>query len=162
MARLANMVSSKGQTVGLIDKLAATCSLLRYGKATEVFHAEFGQNWTGDKIRKGDKATPEGVYKIIKKKNTGNTRYYKSLLLNYPNAEDKARFSAMIKKGLIPGNSKIGSLIEIHGEGGKGVSWTDGCIALSNADMDKVFQQCKVSTPVIIIGSQRTLNEYLK
>ncbi|MBE0650899.1 MAG: L,D-transpeptidase family protein [Bacteroidales bacterium] len=161
-ARLARSLSSRGQTVILVDKLAATCSVLKSGKTLETFHAEFGQNWTGDKIRRGDKATPEGVYKIIRKKDHGNTKYYKSLLLNYPNNEDKARFTALIKKGNIPKNSKIGSLIEIHGDGGKGVSWTDGCIALSNADMDKVFQQCRVSTPVIIIGSERTLNEYLK
>lgn len=161
-AELARHLSSRGQIVILINKLEATCTVLKSGKSLEVFSAEFGKNWTGDKIRKGDKATPEGVYKVIKKKSGAKTKYYKSLLLNYPNNEDKARFSSLVKKGVIPKNSKIGNLIEIHGEGGKGVFWTDGCIALSNSDMDKVFSLCKVSTPVIIIGSEKPLQEYFK
>ncbi len=161
-ARLARKLSAQGQTVLLIDKLAATCSVLRGGKIAEIFPAEFGRHWTGDKIRKGDKATPEGVYRIIKKRHPGSTRYYKSLLLDYPNAEDQARFAALKRSGLLPRNASIGGGIEIHGEGGKGVSWTDGCIALANADMDRIFRYCNVATPVIIIGSARSLNEYLK
>ena len=48
------------------------------------FDAELGTNWVGDKRVKGDKATPEGMYKITKKFDGRKTKYYKALLLDYP------------------------------------------------------------------------------
>ena len=44
------------------------------------FDAELGKNWVGDKRVKGDKATPEGMYKITKKFGSNKTKYYKALL----------------------------------------------------------------------------------
>ncbi len=158
----ATELSKKGRTVLLINKMDATCVVLKSGKQVETFKTEFGKNWMGDKIRMGDKATPEGIYQVLKKKRGSDTKYYKSLLLNYPNADDKARFDQAVKQGVIPKNSHIGNLIEIHGNGGKGVNWTDGCIALSNQDMDVLYRLCEVNTPVIIIGAARSLDEYLK
>jgi len=43
-------------------------------------------------------------------------------------------------------------LIEIHGEGGKGANWTQGCIALKNEDMDELFDLAQIGTPVTIVG----------
>ncbi len=60
------------------------------------------------------------MYKIIEKKQNGQTKYYKALLLNYPNEDDKKRFLANKKNGIISKDAKIGNLIEIHGNGGKG------------------------------------------
>jgi L,D-peptidoglycan transpeptidase YkuD (ErfK/YbiS/YcfS/YnhG family) len=54
---------------------------------------------------------------------------------------------------VVPANAGIGSLIEIHGEGGQGRDWTDGCVALSNSDMDRVFSHARVGTPVTIVGT---------
>jgi len=155
-------LSKNGRTVLLINKMDATCVVLKSGKKVNSFKTEFGKNWMGDKVRMGDKTTPEGVYQVTKKKSGTQTRYYKSLLLNYPNADDKARFALAVKQGIIPKNSHIGNLIEIHGDGGKGVNWTDGCVALSNKDMDLLYKLCEVNTPVIIIGSTQSLEEYLK
>ncbi|MFA5418032.1 MAG: L,D-transpeptidase [Bacteroidales bacterium] len=161
-ARLATKLSSKRKIVILINKLESTCSVLKSGKTIHTFQAELGQNWLGDKVRMGDKATPEGVYKVLKKKSGNETKFYKSLLINYPNDEDKVRFKKLLADKKIPGNSRIGNLIEIHGNGGKGVHWTDGCIALSDSDMDKIYKLCKVNTPVIIIGSNKPMNKYFK
>lgn len=161
-SKLAVELSSKGKTVLFVNKLESTCSVLKSGKIIKIFSAEFGQNWLGDKIRMGDKATPEGVYKVTKKKKGRETKFYKSLLLNYPNDEDKVRFDALIKNGEIPKNSRIGNLIEVHGHGGKGVNWTDGCIALSDNDMDVLFDLCSNSTTVIIVGSEKPFNSYFK
>lgn len=110
---------------------------------------------------KGDQSTPQGVYKVTEKKKDVKTKYYEALLLDYPNSADKIRFDRMKKSGSIPVNTRIGGLIEIHGEGGKGIHWTDGCIALTNKDMDSVYNLCSVGTSVVIIGSDKSLDEYL-
>ena len=159
--KLAFNLSKKGQTVILVDKIKSTCFILKGGKEIKTFSAEFGKSWMGDKLYAGDKATPEGVYKVTEKKNNGKTRYYKALLLNYPNNEDQNRYNKMVKSGEISKRTGIGGLIEIHGDGGKGVHWTDGCIALENKEMDVVYSQCSVNTPVIIVGSRLPLEDYL-
>jgi L,D-peptidoglycan transpeptidase YkuD (ErfK/YbiS/YcfS/YnhG family) len=53
----------------------------------------------------------------------------------------------------VPLRAGVGSLIEIHGDGGQGRDWTDGCVALSNSDMDRVFARARVGTPVTIVGT---------
>ncbi len=152
---------SKKQTIVLVNKMEATCAVLKGGKVIKVFDAEFGPNWMGDKIMKGDRATPQGIYKITNKKKGSSTKYYKAMLLNYPNDEDVARFDRMKKAGSISKSAHIGGLIEIHGHGGKGVHWTEGCVALTDNEMDVIYDLCKVGTLVFIVGSDKTLKEYL-
>ena len=158
---LAYNLSKKGQTVILVDKIQSTLIILKGGKEFKTFPAEFGSSWMGDKLFEGDKATPEGVYKVTEKKSKAKTKYYKALLINYPNNEDQKRYDRMVKSGEISRKTGIGSLIEIHGDGGKGVHWTDGCVALENKEMDVVFSQSTVNTPVIIVGSRLPLEDYL-
>jgi hypothetical protein len=43
-------------------------------------------------------------------------------------------------------------LIEIHGEGGRGKDWTQGCVALTNSDIDDLFGRVAIGTPVTIVG----------
>jgi L,D-peptidoglycan transpeptidase YkuD (ErfK/YbiS/YcfS/YnhG family) len=145
-------------TVIIIDKFAQKCYVYNGGKLKKEFNAELGPHWIGTKQYRGDKATPEGRYHITKKKARHDTKYYKALLISYPNDEDKARYSANVKKGNIPRRG-IGNLIEIHGGGGKGINWTDGCIALTNDDIDRLFALVSVGTPVTIVGSLRSLQE---
>jgi L,D-peptidoglycan transpeptidase YkuD (ErfK/YbiS/YcfS/YnhG family) len=160
-AKLAYKLSKNGQTVILVDKIQSTLILLKGGKEFKSFEAEFGISWMGDKLHAGDKATPEGVYKVIEKKSGSRTKYHKALLINYPNNEDQRRYDRMVKSGEISRKTGIGGLIEIHGDGGKGVNWTDGCVALENKEMDVVFSQSAMNTPVIIVGSRVPLEEYL-
>ncbi len=139
---------SKGQKVILIDKYAHKLMVYQGGRIIRQFDAEFGINWMGDKRRRGDKATPEGIYKITQKKDGARTRFYKAMLINFPNDEDRrnARYD-------------MGGLIEIHGDGGKGVDWTDGCIALRNDDIDLLFRLVGPGTPVVIVGSLKPISE---
>ncbi|MCB2208780.1 MAG: L,D-transpeptidase family protein [Bacteroidetes bacterium] len=146
----------------IIDKFARKCMFYNKGVLQYEFDIELGPNWIGDKKRQGDKSTPEGVYKVTRKKKNGETIYYKALLLNYPNENDKKRFVQNKKNGVIAGHATIGNLIEIHGRGGKGTDWTDGCIALKDTDMDKLFTACQVGTEVVIVGSLKTYDELLK
>ena len=145
----------------IVDKLQHKGYLYYKGKLSKEYDVEFGRNWIGDKHYAGDKATPEGMYKVIKKKSNGDSRYYKAMLINYPNEEDYANFNSKKRQGEISKNSHIGGLIEIHGDGGKGADWTSGCIALSNSEMDELFSKTPVGTPVTIIGSRTSLSDLL-
>jgi tetratricopeptide (TPR) repeat protein len=150
---------SKRQKVVLIDKYAHRCVVYQNGKPTKGFEAELGINWMGDKRRKGDKATPEGVYRVSQKKEGARTKFYKALLINYPNDEDRKRIAAEKKNGTLSSHADIGGLIEIHGHGGKGIDWTDGCVALKNTDMDILFRLVDNGTLVVIVGSLKPMNE---
>jgi hypothetical protein len=142
----------------IIDKFSRKCFVYHAGRPKYEFEAELGKNWVGDKRLKGDMATPEGMYKITKKFDSTKTKYYKALLLDYPNEEDTARFQAEIADGSLPPDAKIGEMIEIHGNGGKGINWTEGCVALTDREMDLVYRIVKVGTPVTIVGSMVNLD----
>jgi hypothetical protein len=146
----------------IIDKFSRKCFVYLKGVKKYEFEAELGANWVGDKRVKGDKATPEGMYKITKKFDGGRTKYYKALLLDYPNEEDKQKFRSEIENGMLPASAKIGGLIEIHGNGGKGIDWTEGCIALTDKEIDLVYKNVKVGTPVTIVGSVVDLENAMK
>ncbi len=143
----------------IVDKYARECTYYKGSHAKFTFPVELGKNWIGDKMYQGDHRTPEGLYKITKKISEGGTNYHKALLLNYPNNLDKQRFILNKKDGNVPQSAKIGGLIEIHGHGGKGVDWTEGCIALRNADIDILYKSLSPGNLVLIIGSGRPLEE---
>jgi hypothetical protein len=143
----------------IVDKFSHKLYVYQKGTLKMEFQAEMGKNWVGDKRVRGDMATPEGMYKVVKKLGPGSTRYHKALLLDYPNAEDKARFRSEILNGSIPENAGIGGLIEIHGHGGRGTDWTEGCIAITDTEMDAVFKIAKAGTPVTIVGSMTELSK---
>ena len=152
----------EGTTCLIIDKFARVCLLYKNGILKGKFDIDLGRNWIGTKNHQGDYMTPEGVYKIIDKKEKGRTNFYKALLINYPNDEDKARFVLNKKNGNIPSRKRIGDLVEIHGLGGKGADWTQGCIALSNNDIDIIYSKCPVGTNVTIVGSLKPLDQIMK
>jgi murein L,D-transpeptidase YafK len=99
---------------------------------------------------------------VTKKKDGRETKYYKALLLNYPNDQDRQRFQQEIKAKTLPRYARIGGLIEIHGGGGKGVNWTDGCIAFADRDMDSIYRTVPAGCPVTIVGSLQPLFEVIK
>jgi len=146
----------------IVDKYSRKVLVYLNGTKKYEYSAELGKNWVGDKRVRGDKATPEGRYTITRKFERNKTKYYKALLLNYPNDEDTAKFIADIARGSLPRSAKIGGMIEIHGNGGKGVDWTEGCIALTDREMDIIFKIVKVGTPVTIVGSMYDLSHVLK
>ena len=142
-----------GGVLIVIDKLARKLEVYDGGKKLATYAAELGANGLKPKRYSGDKATPEGRYRVTEVRGPNATRFYKALMLSYPNAEDRARFDLARQRGEIPQRAGIGSLIEIHGEGGEGKDWTDGCIALRNRDMDSLFRYARVGTPVTIVGT---------
>jgi hypothetical protein len=145
----------------IIDKYSRKCLVYLGGIKKNEYNVELGKNWVGDKRERGDKATPEGMYRVIKKFGNNKTKYHKALLIDYPNEADKEEFRQEIKKGTLPRSARIGNLIEIHGDGGRGVDWTEGCIALTNSEMDAVFKIANEGTPVTIVGSTINLDQIL-
>jgi hypothetical protein len=143
---------STGQPAILVLKEKNILVLLSRGEPVRSYDAEVGSNALGVKERQGDRATPEGRYRILKKKDRGQSRYYRALLLDYPNDADRQRFAAAQRRGQIPRGERIGGLIEIHGEGGRGQNWTEGCVALSNRDLDDLYPRVSAGTRVTIVG----------
>lgn len=141
-----------GGPVILVDKSRRRCHLYRAGRRIASYAADLGPNWLGDKEASGDKKTPEGMYRVTQKKSGRSTKYHKALLINFPNEEDRKQFEAAKRSGAVSRSARIGGLIEIHGDGGRGYDWTLGCVALSNRDMDRLYAQVGVGTPVIIVG----------
>jgi murein L,D-transpeptidase YafK len=150
---------SRSRKTILVDKFAAKCHLYHHEKRIKSFDVELGINWIGDKRHQGDKATPEGQYKVIRKRKGADTNYYKALLLDYPNEQDHKRFEMEIKNGTLSDGTQIGGMIEIHGGGGRGMHWTDGCIALTDNEMDYLYDFASTNTPVTIVGSLVSFEE---
>ncbi len=140
------------RTAILVFKEKNLLTLLRSGIPSRTYRVEIGANALGTKAQRGDRATPEGRYRIVAKKDRGRSLFHRALLLDYPNADDRRRFSSELRSGQIPEGAGIGGSIEIHGEGGRGRNWTDGCVALVNRDMDELFSQVEVGTRVTIVG----------
>ena len=123
--------------------------LYRDCRLVKTFPIDLGENPKGPKLHQGDMRTPEGLYRVIEKKDRGQTKYYLALLLDYPNDQDRARHELAVRKGKIPLEAGIGGLIEIHGEG-RGEDWTQGCVALYNQHMTELFNNIPPGTPVWI------------
>lgn len=139
-------------TVVVVDKAARRLHVYRRGRQVETFGAELGTAGLAPKRHAGDNATPEGQYRVTTLKTGAATRYYKALLLDYPNAADRRRYQLERAAGAIGPGVGIGGLIEIHGHGGRGRDWTEGCVALRDRDMDRLLELVDVGTPVTIVG----------
>lgn len=149
--------AASDSTAIIVDKMAHRCFVYIAGQLRAEYPVELGPGWLGHKRQRGDNATPEGRYRVIKKKADKQTIYYKALQIDYPNHEDRQRFGEAQKKGELSRFASIGGLIEVHGEGGKGVNWTAGCVALENRFMDEIYAWAVVGTPVTIVGSLKGL-----
>ena len=134
----------------IIDKSAHKTYLVGNGHIIRTYKCDLGRNPGHQKMLSGDGATPEGRYQITQVRHRGS-KYYKALPINYPNDEDRARFERNKKQGFLSRRARIGGYIEIHGSGGRNEDWTEGCVALSNDQMDEIMKYTTVGTPVTIV-----------
>ena len=136
----------------VVLKTARTITLYSQGQAVHMIEGiQMGDQPLGPKRFQGDERTPEGRYEI----DYGNPQssYYLSLHISYPNEADAAYASS---QGRSPGGQ-----IFIHGQpnGWPGAEqgarvdgdWTDGCIALSNAEIELMWQVVPNGTPIDIL-----------
>ncbi|WP_413463468.1 L,D-transpeptidase family protein [Altererythrobacter sp. CC-YST694] len=131
-----------------VDKSARTITLFVDGRAVKTYAGiQLGGAPQGHKRFEGDERTPEGRYSIDAR--NPQSAYHLSLRISYPNARDRAYAAT---HGRSPGGD-----IFIHGQpnalplGRLPGDWTDGCIALSNAEMDELWQAIADGTPIEII-----------
>lgn len=115
----------------------------------------FGSKDLGDKMREGDKKTPDGSFKVILKKI--HPKWGPELLLDYPNEISYQRFKERKEQGLIPKNARIGNGIAIHATRPQEewtidnyYNWTDGCVSVKYTEMKDLFSYIPVGTPVTI------------
>jgi len=145
--------SQRGRSTAIVvDKLRRRLYLYESGRVSMTFDVELGSGALARKLHQGDHATPEGRYKVSEVRGPGATAYHRALMIDYPNDEDRRRFVSAKSRGEIPSRAQIGGLIEIHGQGGRGNDWTEGCVALSDSEMDRLVRHVRVGTPVTIVG----------
>ncbi len=142
----------------IVDKAAYRLYLIKDGKVRDTYPIELGTDPIHDKMREGDRRTPEGMYKVSRVLQGAQTSWFKALEINYPSAQDLREFRDWRGRGVVRRTDSVGGLIQIHGEGsGKpgnagGQNWTDGCVALSNKEMAEVFNAAHaLGTPVTIV-----------
>lgn len=131
-------------------------------KLVRTYRIGLGTSPAGDKIRQGDRRTPEGDFYIFTRNN--KSAYYLSLGISYPNAAHakrglrdglitKAQYDAIMRALAAgqgpPQNTRLGGDIYIHGNGSQS-DWTWGCAALEDGEMLELFRAVPVGTPVRI------------
>jgi len=133
-----------------VDKSARTLQLLSDNKMIKTYHIALGGNPIGHKQQQGDQRTPVSSYTLDYKNK--KSKFYRSIHVSYPNAADKARAKS---RGVSAGGD-----IMIHGQkngfGALGLlnqqrDWTEGCIAVTNDEMDEIMAAVKVGTPIEIV-----------
>jgi murein L,D-transpeptidase YafK len=115
----------------------------------------FGGKDLGDKMKEGDKKTPNGSFKVVLKKI--HPKWGPELLLDYPNEVSYQKFNERKKRGLIPKNARIGDGIAIHATRPEEewtidsyYNWTDGCVSVKYTEMKDLFSYIPIGTPVTI------------
>ncbi len=146
----------------VVTKNKRRLELYSDGALVRTYKVGLGLNPVPDKIRQGDRATPEGEFYIFTKND--KSAFYLSLGVSYPNVEDAERglrdkvitqaqreaiVRAIKRKATPPQNTRLGGDIYIHGNGA-GSDWTWGCVALENEHVRELFNAVPVGTPVTI------------
>jgi len=137
----------------VISKADRRLILYRNGQQVLSYSIRLGFNGIREKRYQGDGATPEGRYRVTTKRGQGQTQFFRALVLDYPNAEDRRRFLLERKTGQIPDSRGIGGQIEIHGTQNELMAPSLGCIMLENPQMAWLFNRVEKGTPVTIVGA---------
>ena len=115
----------------------------------------FGSKDLSDKMKEGDKLTPDGNFKVILKKI--HPKWGPELLLDYPNDISFQKFNDRKAKGVLVKTAKIGNGIAIHATRPSEewtidnfYNWTDGCVSVKYTEMKDLFSYIPVGTSVTI------------
>jgi murein L,D-transpeptidase YafK len=133
----------------VVEKGTRTLTLFGGPRRLKTYKVALGPNPRGRKEQEGDGRTPEGTYIIDGRKR--DSAFHRALHISYPNAEDRRRARA---RGVPPGGA-----IMIHGlPNGTGAigkahrlrDWTEGCIAVTNDEIEEIWRVVPNGTPIII------------
>jgi murein L,D-transpeptidase YafK len=133
----------------LVLKAEGKLILMNGGAPIKEYRISLGGNPEGHKKQQGDSRTPEGMYSIDYR--NPDSAFHRALHISYPNAADEERAAA---RGM-----NAGGLIMIHGtRNGRRmigrfhrlVDWTDGCIAVTNREIEEIWSIVPNGTPIEI------------
>ncbi len=167
-----NVLAVKDQYDLIISKSSQELKIMNGEQVIKKIRIAYGSGGKGTKRILGDKKTPSGVYKIINFKD--DSKFYYFMQIDYPNlldawygyknkiitANEFKNISKAIKDGEIPPqDTKLGGYIGIHGLGTvtnqklsihNSLNWTQGCIAMTNEEIDNLKKFINIDTRVII------------
>ncbi len=156
----------------MISKQNNELTVEKSGQVIKKYHIASGKGGKGTKRLRGDSKTPLGVYKVTSFKESSRFHYF--IQLDYPNlidawygykneiidAENFKRIATAYKKRESPPqDTNLGGFIGIHGLGvtndekltiHQALNWTNGCIALTNEEINDLRKFIAIGTPVII------------
>lgn len=127
--------------------------LLNHDRIVKSYPVALGPSPRGHKTEEGDLKTPEGIYHINFK--NADSAYHKSLQIDYPQANDRAQ---AVKRGALPGSDifihglpngtslKSRLIARVH----PSYDWTLGCIAVTNEEIDEIYEVVKIGTEIEI------------
>lgn len=147
--------------------------LLKDGEVIRRYPISLGRSPKGPKRSIGDMKTPVGRYFVVEKRSGDETRYHRFLAINYPELADadlaleEGRITADVwadiwlaskRRQKPPHDTPLGAFLGIHGTGAEGrdarlrevIDWTQGCIALTDRNVEELYRIVPVGTPVDI------------
>jgi murein L,D-transpeptidase YafK len=133
----------------MVVKSAHVMSLMSGSQVLRTYKIALGRSPVGAKTQRGDHKTPEGNYIVDAKKDM--SRFHRALHISYPNQADRERAGRL--------GVNAGEDVEIHGiQNGLGwlgalhrrMDWTDGCVAMTDDEIDEIWKMVDVGTPVEI------------
>lgn len=133
----------------VVLKKERTLQLLDHGTVIKTYKVALGGEPAGRKTRRGDHKTPEGLY-VLDSRNA-HSQFHRAIHISYPNAQDRAEAR---RQGVSPGGD-----VFVHGlpngYGFLGAShrlkdWTDGCIAVTDEEIDEIWKAVPDGTPIEI------------
>jgi len=153
--RPVNLRPPTAESLPAVDRVVVRKSerrllLMHGGNVVRAYHVQLGLNPVGQKERSGDFRTPEGYYRLERR--NARSDYFLSIKVSYPNEADLKRARTH--------HWDTGGSIMIHGlpnylkhepEYYENHDWTDGCIALSNADMTEFWMLIPDDVPIDIL-----------
>ena len=134
----------------VVRKAERRLLLMHGGNIVRSYHVALGLNPEGQKQRSGDFRTPEGTYRLDRR--NPRSDFFLSIKVSYPNEQDLRRAHAQ--------HWDTGGSIMIHGlpnvlkhdqEYYESHDWTDGCVAVSNADMVEIWMLVPDDVPIDIL-----------
>jgi murein L,D-transpeptidase YafK len=133
----------------VVIKSKREMQLLHSGSVIKTYKISLGAVPVGRKEQQGDHRTPEGTYSIVGR--NPKSQYHRALRVSYPNADDRARAA---RRGVSPGSDiMIHGLPNGYGWVGRGhlaKDWTDGCIAVTDQEIEEIWTLVADGTPVEI------------
>ena len=149
------MLRSSDESLPMVDRVVVhkarrRLELMHGGNVVRSYHIALGLSPTGQKERSGDFRTPEGDYRLARRNSRSD--YFLSIAVSYPNETDLRRARAR--------HWQTGGSIMIHGlpnlmkrdvDYYQRTDWTDGCIAVSDADMVEIWMLTPDNAPIDIL-----------